>query len=98
MRLLEIAHPQERLKCFHYSDCFCQFTEIPVLAFFGAADTLAPFSSCKNLFNELPRSDTVTVRIYDGAFHCFDDSDLPATKFARLEVTIFTIFQLHHPM
>ena len=65
------------------------FTEVPVLALFGAADHTAPFGSCKNLFSELPRSDTVTVRIYDDAYHCFDNSDSPAAKSAWLEVTNF---------
>jgi dienelactone hydrolase len=54
-------------------------SEVPVLALFGAIDNIAPFSDCKSLFAHLPKPHKVTVRVYDDAYHGFDNSDLPKT-------------------
>lgn len=52
-------------------------SEVPVLALLGAIDNIAPVSDCKSLFAQLPKPHKVTVRIYNGAHHGFDNSDLP---------------------
>ena len=51
--------------------------KVPVLAFFGAKNTVAPFNNCEKLFGDQPKSEKITVRIYEDAYMCFDNSDLP---------------------
>lgn len=79
-------------------------SEVPVLALLGAIDDIAPVSDCKSLFAHLPKPHKLTVRVYEGAHHGFDNSALPevmegmigtfgyneaAAKSAWLEVTKF---------
>ena len=52
-------------------------SEVPALILIGANDNAAPPINCKSLFNGLPNPEKVTIRIYDDAYHCFDNRDLP---------------------
>lgn len=51
-------------------------SEVPVLVFGGALDSVSPFGSCKTLFSYVPKRNKITVKIYDDAHHCFDMLDL----------------------
>jgi dienelactone hydrolase len=53
-------------------------SEIPVLVLVGSLDNVAPYSKCEKLFSSVPQPDKITVRIYDGAHHAFDNFTLPA--------------------
>ena len=53
-------------------------SEVPVLVLGGSLDNIAPFSKCEALFSTLPKRNKLTVRVYDGAHHVFDNSALPA--------------------
>jgi len=54
-------------------------SEVPVLVLVGAIDNLAPLSTCKILaFDDLPKRDKLTVKVYDDAHHAFDNFTLPA--------------------
>jgi len=79
-------------------------SEVPVLILGGSLDDIAPFSKCETIFRALPKSNKLTVRVYDGAHHSFDNADLPnemehgfgtigyneaAAKSAWMEVTKF---------
>jgi dienelactone hydrolase len=55
-------------------------SEIPVLVLAGSLDNVARYSTCEKLFNSVPQPDKITVRIYDGAHHGFDNFQLPAEK------------------
>ena len=55
-------------------------SDVPVLVLAGDFDTVAPMSECETLFGELPKRENFTVRVYDGANHGFDISDLPDNK------------------
>ena len=62
---------------------YCKFTQkwdskVPILVLFGAIDNVAPLSEWEILFNDLPKRDKVTVRVYDDAHHAFDNFELPA--------------------
>jgi len=52
-------------------------SKVPVLALFGAKSAPASFSYCEKLFGDQPKSEKITVRIYDDAYMAFDNSDLP---------------------
>jgi dienelactone hydrolase len=52
-------------------------SKVPVLALFGTKSAVAPFNNCEKLFGDQPKSEKVTVRIYEDAYMCFDNSDLP---------------------
>ena len=61
----------------------CEFaprweSEVPVLVLAGSLDNVAPFRECEILFAHLPKSNKLTVRVYDGAHHDFDNSALPS--------------------
>ena len=58
-------------------------SEVPVLVLGGAIDNITPFSHCKDFFDDLPKPNKVTVRVYDDAYHWFDNSDLPAKMESR---------------
>lgn len=60
-------------------DCKKWDSEVPILALFGAIDNAVAFSDCKKLFTHLPKPHKVTIRVYDDAHHCFDNSDLRET-------------------
>ena len=79
-------------------------SEVPVLVLGGSLDDIAPFSKCETIFSTLPKRNKLTVRVYDGAHHSFDNSELPndmehgfgtigynetAAKSAWMEVTKF---------
>jgi dienelactone hydrolase len=55
-------------------------SEVPVLVLGGSLDNVAPFSRCETLFNSLPKRNKLTVKIYDGVHHAFDNFQLPAEK------------------
>ena len=52
-------------------------SKVPVLALFGTKSAVAPFNNCEKLFGDQPKSKKVTVQIYEDAYMCFDNSDLP---------------------
>ncbi len=52
-------------------------SEVPVLAFFGAIDNVAPFSDCEGLIKNLGKPHKFTYRIYESAHHQFDMANLP---------------------
>ena len=53
-------------------------SEVPVLVLVGAIDNTAPLSRCEMIFNDLPKRNKLTVRVYDNAHHAFDNFTLPA--------------------
>lgn len=57
--------------------------DVPVLVLLGGLDAVAPMSECETLFGGLPKRGNITVRVYEGAHHGFDISDLPANKLLK---------------
>ena len=55
-------------------------SDVPVLILGGSLDNIAPFSQCEALFSTLPKRDKLTIRVYEGAHHGFDNPALPAEK------------------
>lgn len=53
-------------------------SEVPVLVLGGSLDNVAPLSKCETIFNSVPNRNKLTVKIYDGAHHNFDNFQLPA--------------------
>jgi dienelactone hydrolase len=53
-------------------------SQIPVLVLVGSLDNVAPYSNCETLFSSVPKPDKITIRVYEGAHHGFDDFQLPA--------------------
>lgn len=53
-------------------------SEIPVLVLVGSLDNVTPYSKCETLFSSVPKPNKITVRVYDGAHHGFDNFQLPA--------------------
>jgi dienelactone hydrolase len=53
-------------------------SEIPVLVLVGSLDNVAPYSKCETIFSSVPKPNKITVRVYDGAHHGFDNFQLPA--------------------
>lgn len=51
---------------------------VPVLVLSGAIDNVAPLNECESIFDELPKRDKLTIRVYKDAHHAFDNSTLPA--------------------
>jgi len=63
-------------------------SEVPVLVLVGTIDNVTPLSTCKILvFDDLPKRDKLTVRVYDDAHHAFDNFTLPA----EMEYTFGTL-------
>jgi len=53
-------------------------SDIPVLVLHGKMDNVATATSCEYIFSRLGKPERLTSRLYDGAHHCFDFSELPA--------------------
>jgi dienelactone hydrolase len=54
--------------------------EVPVLMLLGSEDDSAPPRHCRELVERGNAADHVTIEEYEGAYHGFDDEDLPAKK------------------
>jgi len=48
-------------------------SDVPVLVLGASLDNIAPFNKCETLFNALPNRAKLTVRVYEGAHHAFDN-------------------------
>jgi len=53
-------------------------SEVPVLVLGGAIDNVAPLSTCEPIFSKQARRDLLTIRVFKGAHHAFDNHTLPA--------------------
>jgi dienelactone hydrolase len=52
--------------------------DVPVLMLLGGADDITPPEQCESLVRSLPDGLRVTVRLYDGARHGFDNEEAPS--------------------
>jgi len=48
-------------------------SDVPVLVLGASLDNIAPFNQCEALFNALPNRAKLSVRVYEGAHHVFDN-------------------------
>jgi dienelactone hydrolase len=55
--------------------------KVPVLMLLGGADRVAPIAACQEAVEKIANPNVVKMAIYQGAYHCFDMSELPPVAY-----------------